>query len=243
MFKIARNLLLASTLVATAATAAEKLSDKQIKEIENLELFKRVQINVKSAYDAGSVYLLKVNVRGGSDEIYLTKDKKYLIAGDVINTTNGEKLSVPADLSKVNGNEAFTYGTGKDEYVLFTDPECPYCKKFESYLPQIKDKVKIKVMFFPLDFHKNAKDISTYVMSKKDQDAMATALFNTTKDSVDFKNRKIDAATQTKLNEKLEKQINIGKELGVQGTPAVFDKDGNKVSWVAMLSKYGIKVQ
>ena len=243
MFKIARNLLLASTLVATAATAAEKLSDKQIKEIENLELFKRVQINVKSAYDAGSVYLLKVNVRGGSDEIYLTKDKKYLIAGDVINTTNGEKLSVPADLSKVNGNEAFTYGTGKDEYVLFTDPECPYCKKFESYLPQIKDKVKIKVMFFPLDFHKNAKDISTYVMSKKDQDAMATALFNTTKDSADFKNRKIDAATQTKLNEKLEKQINIGKELGVQGTPAVFDKDGNKVSWVAMLAKYGINVQ
>lgn len=242
MFKIARNLLLAAALT-TAATAADKLSSSQIKELENLELFKRVQIKIKSAYDTGSVYLLKVNVRGGSDEIYLTKDKKYLIAGDVISTQDGSKLTVPADLSQISGNEAFTYGTGKDEYVLFTDPECPYCKKFEAYFPQIKDKVSIKVMLYPLDFHKNARDISTYVMSKKTQDEKAEALFNTKSTTPAYVNRKIDPAELTKLQAKLETQIKIGQELGVNGTPAVFDKDGNKVSWVAMLAKYGINVQ
>ena len=240
MLKIARNMLLALALASTA-NAAAKLSEKEVKSIENLELFNKVQIKVTNAFDTGSLYLLKVKVNGRSDEIYLTKDKKFLIAGDVIDTTSGAKLTVPADLSALEGKEAFTYGTGKDEYVLFTDPECPYCKKFESYFPQIADKVKIKVFYFPLDFHKNAKDISLYIMSKKTNDGKIAAM-HTTKDTPEYKNRKIDSTTLKNLTVKLDEQIELGRELGVAGTPAVFDKDGNKASWVEMLAKYGIQV-
>lgn len=242
MIKTAKNILLALALT-TSLNAAQQLSQNEISQIESLELFQGAQIKVSKAYDTGSLYLLKVTVRGGADEIYLTKDKKYLIAGDVIDTTTGGKLTVPADLSSTKGNEAFTFGTGKDEYVLFTDPECPYCKKFESYFPQIADKVNIKVFYFPLDFHKNAKDISLYVMSQKTKEAKAKAMLNTDKDSKAFKNRKYAAGELEKLEKHLEKQMKIGSDLGVRGTPAVFDKDGNKVSWVQMLEKYGIKVK
>lgn len=242
MFKMAKNLLLASALI-TGASAADKLSQKQIKEIENLEFLQKAQVKVKNAYDAGSLYLLKVNVQGRADSVYLTKDKKYLIAGNVMSTKDGARLDVPVDMSKVIGNESFTYGTGSEELVLFTDPECPYCKKFESYLPQIKDKVKIKFMFFPLDFHKNARALSTYVMNQKTDEAKAKTLFSTTKDTKAFINRKIDAKTQAKLDKQLDKQIKIGEELGVRGTPALFDLKGNKVSWVELLAKHGIQVK
>lgn len=242
MIKTARNLLLALALT-TGLNAADKLNDKQIKEIENLELFKGVQIKVNQAFDTGSLYLLKVNVRGKVDEVYLTKDKKYLIAGNVMDTLTGEKLSVPADLSEAKGNQAFTFGTGSDEYYLFTDPECPYCKKFESYFPQIKDKVKINIFYFPLDFHANARDLSIYAMSKPSQKEQIDAMFNTDKNTPEFINRKIDSSKLEELTKKLDKQIEIGKNLGVRGTPAVFDKNGNKVSWVQMLESYGIAVQ
>lgn len=81
---------------------------------------------------------------GNADEIYLTKDKKLILSGDLIDVNSGIKISAPADLTGVRGKEAFVYGKGTEEYFLFTDPECPYCKKFESYLPQIENKVKIK---------------------------------------------------------------------------------------------------
>ena len=242
MIKTARNLLLALALT-TGLNAATELNKDEIKKIENLDLFKGVNIKVNKAYDTESLYLLKVNVRGKIDEIYLTKDKKYLIAGDVMDTKTGAKLSVPADLSIAKGNQAFTFGKGNDEYYLFTDPECPYCKKFESYLAQVEDKVKINVFYFPLDFHANAKDISLYVMSQDSYKDKVNAMVNTTKDTPAFKNRKIDAKKLKSLEAKLDKQIAIGQELGVQGTPAVFDKDGNKVNWVQMLQSYGIEVK
>merc|ERR1711991_696657 len=158
-----------------------------------------------------------------------TKDKKYLIAGNVISTTDGKKLDVPVDLSAIRGKEAFTFGKGKDEYFLFTDPECPYCKKFESYFTQVEDKVKIRIFFFPLSFHANAKDISLYVMSQKSQDAKVKAFLNTTKDTPAFKNRKISKAELAKLEKKLNTQMDIGAKLGVAGTPSLFDGKGNKV--------------
>lgn len=242
MLKIIRNILL-SLAFMTNLNAAEQLSQKEIKEFEKLELFKRANIQIKQAYDTESLYLLNINVKGKADEVYLTKDKKYLIAGDVINTSNGQRLDIPVDLTNTVGKEAFTFGTGKDEYVLFTDPQCPYCKKFESYFPQIEDKVKIKVFFYPLDFHKQAKDLSMYIMSQKTQEEKVKALYKANKDLKEFKNANYSKTQKEELQKSLEKQMKVAQELGVQGTPALFDKDGNKVIWVNLLKKYNIEVR
>ncbi len=242
MSKIIRNLLLLVAMISSL-NAAQSLSSNEIKEIQNLELFKRAQVVVKQGYDAGSVYLLNVTVQGKGDKIFLTKDKKYLIAGDMISTKDGQPLEVPADLTPTLGKEAFTFGTGKDEYVLFTDPECPYCKKFEEHFPKIEDKVKIRVFYFPLDFHKNAKDISLYVMSQKNYKDKVNAMINTNKDTPAFKNKKYAKGEKEELQKHLDSQLEVAKKLGIRGTPSVYDKDGNKVVWAAMLQKYGVKVQ
>lgn len=243
MFQISKNIILSSLLLTSSAFAVSEVSKNEIMQMEKLELLKRAQIKISKAYDAGSLYLLNIKVQGKADEVYLTKDKKLLIAGDVIDTSTGMKLSVPADLSTAKGNEAFTYGTGSEEYYLFTDPECPYCKKFESYFPQIADKVKIKVFFYPLDFHKNAKDLSLYIMSKKNDKDKIDAMFAADKDLEDFKNTKHTKAELEKLEAKLAQQMQIAQDLKVQGTPALFDSEGNKVVWVGLLQKFGIEVK
>lgn len=245
MFKLLKVVFIIGALV-TFANAAEKLSDKEIKEIEALKLFQGAQVKVLRGFDSGDMYLLNVNVRGQATKIYLTKDKKYLISGDVVDTNTGRPVTVPdmpVDLTPTIGKEAFTFGKGKDEYVLFTDPECPYCKKFESYFKQIEDKVKIRVFFFPLDFHKSAKDISLYIMSQKSYEDKVKAMTTVKADSKDFVNRKIDKKELEKLEKHLASQMEIAKHLGVSGTPSVFDKNGNKVSWAAMLQGFGIVVK
>jgi len=229
--------------VVSFANAATKLSDKEVKEIESLKLFQGAQVKVKQGYDADSLYLLNVTVKGKADKVFLTKDKKYLIAGDVISTNDGRPLEVPVDLAPTLGKEAFTFGKGKDEYVLFTDPECPYCKKFESYFSQIEDKVKIRVFFFPLEMHKNAKDISLYIMSQNSYEDKVKAMTTTTKDTPAFVNRKIDKAELEKLEKDLSEQMTIAKHLGIRGTPSVFNTAGEKISWAEMLQGFGIVVK
>lgn len=242
MLKILKSLFIALALVSFA-NAATKISENEKNSIEALTLFKGAQVKITQGYDAGSLYVLNVTVQGNPDKIFLTKDKKYLLSGQAVSTTDGQALEVPIDISITKAKEAFTFGTGKDEYVLFTDPECPYCKKFESYFEQIEDKVKIRVFFFPLQSHANAEDISLYIMSQKSYEDKKKAMTTVTKDTPAFVNRKIDAKDLEKLKASLDEQMNVANKLGIRGTPSVFDAKGNKVSWVEMLQGYGITVK
>ena len=242
MFKTARNILLALSLT-TGLSAADKLSKQEINQIQTLPLIKMAQVEIQNGVDFGSLYGLSVKVKGRMDTIFLTKDKKYLLPGDAINTQDGQPLTLPVDLSATVGKEAFTFGKGQDEYILFTDPECPYCKKFESYFSEIEDKVKIKVFFYPLSFHENAKDISLYIMSQNSYEDKVRTMTKTTKDSEDFKNRKISKDKLTKLEKSLDEQMKIAQDLGISGTPSLFDKNGNKIIWAVMLEKYGVSVK
>ncbi len=236
MFNI-KKLILSSSIIATSLLASSELTQKQLKEFEELELLKNLNVKVEKGLDADSLYILDVKIRNSMDTIYITKDKKYLISGDVINTQSGKSLEMPLDMSILEGKETLNFGTGKDEYILFTDPECPYCKKFESYFPQIKDKVNIKVFYYPLSHHTKAYDISLNIMAQKTNADKIDAMLNKNYKS------KINKKDKKELQEKLDEQIQLANKLGVRGTPNVFDKEGNKVSWVNILSKYGIELK
>ena len=244
MFNFTKNVLISSLLFSSVLNAANKEVPKnEIAQMEQLELLKRAQIKINKAYDIGSLYILNITVQGNADEIYLTKDKKLILSGDVIDATNGMKISAPVDLTGIAGKEAFVFGKGTEEYILFTDPECPYCKKFESYLPQIESKVKIRVFYFPLESHENAKDLSLYVMSQKTSAKKIEAMFSASENLDKAKNAKYTQAELAKLEKSLEEQIQIGMKLNVQGTPTIFDKDGKSVVWVNLLEKFGIEVK
>lgn len=244
MFDFTKKVIISSLVLAGTLSADYKeVSKVEIAQMEQLELFKRAQIKINKAYDTGSLYILNISVQGNPDEIYLTKDKKLVLAGDVIDASNGMKITSPADVAPIRGKEAFVYGTGTEEYFLFTDPECKYCKMLESYLPKIQDKVKIRVFYYPLDSHTNAKDLSLYIMSQKTADKKISAMFDSTTIIEKAKSMKYTPAELEKLEKQLDEQIQIGMKLNVQGTPTLFDKDGKNIIWVNLLEKFGIEVK
>ena len=107
----------------------------------------------------------------------------------------------------------------------------------------IKDKVKIRVFYFPLDSHENAKDLSLYIMDKKTTSEKIDAMFDAADNLDKVKNAKYTQVQLSKLEKQLEEQIQIGTKLNVQGTPTIFDKDGKNIVWVNLLEKFGIEVK
>ena len=102
MFDFTKKVIISSLLFAVALNADFKEVPKnEIAQMEQLELFKRAQIKIVKAFDAGSLYILNINVQGNPDEIYLTKDKKMVLAGDVIDVSDGMKITAPADVAFV----------------------------------------------------------------------------------------------------------------------------------------------
>lgn len=244
MFDFTKKVIISSLLLGVSLSANNKeVSKTEIAQMEQLELFKRAQIKINKAYDTGSIYILNISVQGNKDEIYLTKDKKLVLAGDVIDASTGMKITSPADVAPIRGKEAFVYGKGTEEYFLFTDPECKYCKMLESYLPKIQDKVKIRVFYYPLDSHVNARDLSLYIMSQKTTDKKISAMFDATTNLEKVKSTKYSQAELEKLEKQLDEQMQIGMNLNVQGTPTLFDKDGKNIVWVNLLEKFGIEVK
>lgn len=242
MTKILKSLVLTSIL-SLSLFASSELSKKEIGEIEKIPILAGSGIQVLKAYKDGNFILIRANVQGNVQELVLTADKANLIAGKVYNTTTGEELAIPNDVSILKGKESVTYGTGKDIYYLFTDPECPYCKKFESYFPQIEKDVQIKVFFFPLSFHKNAVALTHSILSKKTNEQKAKTMLNISVNSDEFKNQNFTQAQKDAFNKQIDENMKLGDELGVRGTPALFDINGKSLSWVNVLQKYGVQVK
>jgi len=241
LFKGAFLVVFLTTLLN--AQQPKEVTNNELQEIKSLGLLQKANIEVKKAFDIGNLFILDASFQGKPQELFLTKDKNIIIAGNVMDANTGEGISLPMDISITKGKEAFTFGSGKDEYILFTDLECPYCKKFEGYFPQLEKHVKIRVFFYPLSFHENARDLSLYVMGQKTPQKMIETYLSVSAQSPEFINRKIDKNNEAKLEIKLQDQMQIAQKLNIAGTPTLIDKNGKKIVWVKLLEKYNIQPQ
>ena len=137
------------------------------------------------------------------------------------NVDSVKKDFKPEDFTKVA--KKVTYGTGssKYEYILFTDPECPYCKMAEEYFEDNKN-LDLHVIFAPLSFHKNAEDWSLKALSSKD---FKQAL-------KDIKQNKIpDVKITDQAKKEFKEMQDIVNKLKVNGTPVIIvvDKKEKKI--------------
>lgn len=231
-------------MASVCLLSANYLGDKKVKELNNIEFFKKINAEVKSVYDAGSFYIVSIKPQQmqGVDTVFVTKDKKTLIKGYAVDLSNGLQIDAPVkDINIAKNKEAFSVGNGKDEYMLFTDVQCPYCKELEKYFPQLLDKVKINVFYFPmLQLHPEAGELSKYQMFLAKTESNKLKVLESSVNDEGYKNRNYEINLSNELDKKLKEQMNIGEEFGVQGTPTLITKEGKKINFMEFLSKYNI---
>ncbi|NPA11860.1 MAG: thioredoxin fold domain-containing protein [Epsilonproteobacteria bacterium] len=202
-------------------------------------LIKKGEVKLRGTLKNG-FYVIEIDTKRGKGLLYLTKDLKYTIIGQVIDNKTMKPLipNFPKNLQTINKGVMFTFGKGKKEIYLVTDPECPFCKKLEKEKGEfIKNNYKVHVILFPLPFHKNAKAMSYYILAGKNDQERAKRMQEILKGSDTWKKFKPTKAQKAKFDQELQNAQAAARELGARGTPSVFDKNLEPINW----TKLGVK--
>ncbi len=106
---------------------------------------------------------------------------------------------------------------GKGERVLavFSDPDCPYCRRLETELVKL-DNITLYTFPYPLEgLHAEAKDKSIAVWCSANRSQAWTELMKSGK-----------APAIRSCDHPIERNIQLGQRLGIQGTPTLLSSDG-----------------
>jgi len=218
-----------------ALTLTLLAGDIDPKPFKSIKMLSPEHITIAKAYDHGLIYELSLEIftqRGIQyTTAYVTKDKKVVVLGDALDANTGEAIKRPLDMKSIRENADIVYGTGSNELIVFTDPECPYCVKFEKMWPSLSKKVKLYVYFMPLSNHRNATQMSYYVMNKQGQAAKSKAILDMANGDTSFERLSMTQEMHDSLGEKIKENQTLANQFGVRGTPAVFDNKGATVNW------------
>jgi len=219
-------------------------SDKILKKEETINLLKLTPIyyRVKSQLDKEiklkgveqkDFYILTLQTPEGSGNIFITKDKKYTILGNIFDNKKHNVLTPHYKVNKeiVKKGILFSFGEGKKDLYVVTDPECPFCREFEKKAKNSKlmKDYKVHIIFLPLSFHKHSKAMIYYILSADNEKEKIERFHKTL--SGDNSWKKFTPTKEQK--EKIDKEIKLSKkaaaELGVQGTPSFYDSEFNEI--------------
>ncbi|MCW8853682.1 MAG: DsbC family protein [Gammaproteobacteria bacterium] len=156
--------------------------------------------------------------------VYMTKDAKYLIDGDLmdmqskVNLTESARGSIRKDaLSQLGEENMLVYkpkGEVKQTITVFTDIYCPYCRKLHNEMAEYMDNnVKVRYIFLPFKGKKSYDD-SVSVWCAKDRNAA----LDEAKAGEDIEQKTCDNP--------IDKHKALATTLSIRGTPAIMFEDG-----------------
>ncbi len=243
-----KNITILTVLIAgvtTGINAADvKLDTAKLKEIRaTTKVLQNPALTIKDGIDKDSVYFLKLDAKSqrGSRIITAFVDKKTgaVYFGNGVNK-DGKPMAFPKEGKIIKDGISFSYGTGKKELYLVTDPECPYCMKFEKALTGKLDDYTVHVILYPLPFHKKAPAMVEWIMEGKDdlhkrERFEELMLKKSTEYKALIKDPKKPFKYTAQTQEKVSKALKAVQELGARGTPIAYDSKFNEIPRSALL--------
>lgn len=124
------------------------------------------------------------------------------------------------DFKKIPLDTALRMGpkNAKKKIAVFTDPDCPYCRKLHDEMKKVAEKrkdVAFYIVLFPLEFHKDADRKSRTLLCEKDQALIDDA----------FAGKPVpDPKCKT---DQIEKNKALAAEFDFTGTPSMVRYDGD----------------
>ena len=190
------------------------------------------QANIESITKTPYLGLYEMLVDG--EVIYTDADFTYLIFGSIVETKTRTNLTdarqreiedkklkalafpfeqLPFELAikKVKGN-------GSRKVAVFSDPDCPFCRKLEKDIEKITD-VTIYTFLFPIEqLHPKAPEMSRAIWCAPDRVK-----------AWDEYMLKGVVPKSPKCDNPVEKIVAYGQSKKINGTPTIFFTDGKRV--------------
>ena len=172
-------------------------------------------------------YLGMYEVRLGSEILYTDEKMTYIFSGNVIDAKTMQNLTEKRlrDLSAIkfedlplSGAFKTVRGNGKRVLAVFSDPNCPYCKRFEKDLAKASD-ITIYTFLYPIlsqDSHDKAKAVWCSADRVKAWDELML-------------NAVVPAAAAANCDTPIEKNLELGRKYRISGTPTLIFANGERV--------------
>lgn len=163
----------------------------------------------------------------GAHIVYTDANANYLIDGMLIDTVSKRNLTqekveklTRVDFNSLPFSQAIKVvrGNGERRMAVFSDPDCPFCKRLEPELAKL-DNVTIYIFPYPLPMHKGADHKARLVWCSPDpakawDDMMLRGKLPQGKD---------DCPNPIQAN------IALAEKLNIQGTPHIILSDGRRI--------------
>lgn len=174
------------------------------------------------------LYEVVVDGPRGPTLVYASGKGDYLLVGELLDVKNrrnltGERMdkltAIQFDSLPLNQAIKIVQGNGQRRLAVFSDPDCPYCRKVEQELAKVKD-VTLYMFPYPLPMHPDAARKSKLVWCSRDR---ATAWREM------MLNNRLPEGVKPDCENPVDENLALGQRLRIDGTPALVFADGRRV--------------
>lgn len=213
------------SLALTAALAPACLAQEAvIRETLTKRLPGLPQIDEVSKTPIPGLY----EVRMGAEILYTDERGEHVIEGSITETKTRTNLTearleklTAIDFASLPLKDAIVWkqGTGARKLVVFADPNCGYCKKFENEMQQVKN-VTVYTFLYPILGGDSPEKSRNIWCAKDNSAAWRSWMINGT--------APVRSMGQCDTSA-LQRNVALGKKYRVNGTPALVFEDGKRV--------------
>lgn len=168
--------------------------------------------------------------------VYTDANAQYVFLGDVIDIKNRVNLSkarlsvlniVPMNQLPLNNALKMVKGKGERKLVVFSDADCPFCRKFEEELKKV-DNITVYTFLYPIEgLHPKAAQISRQVWCAPDKN----------KAWDDYMTSGKIPGNDGKCDNPINENIALGGKLGINGTPTIILANGQRIPGMVPAAK------
>lgn len=209
---------------------AEKISPEQIKQ-QFEKQYPDVKVKSVASTPIPEIYELVVGEAPQQEVVYTDATVAHLLVGNLIDTKSKESLTEKRlielnkpDLKQFPLQNALkdVRGNGQRQLIVFSDPDCPFCKKLEADSLSKLDNVTIYTFLYPLaELHPDAPKKSRQIWCSKDplkawHDHMRNG-------------KEVDAKASDSCKNPVDETIALGNKLNFTGTPTLIFANGEAV--------------
>lgn len=202
----------------------------------------RIEAALKAAYPATSFRDVRPTPLPGIYEVsmgrnlaYVGSDGRYFLFGHLYDMREQRDLTADRleadrriDFASLPLADAITTvrGNGTRMVAVFSDPDCPYCRRLEQELAKLDD-VTVHTFLYPLaELHPEARQRAIAVWCAPDRTVAWRALMVNGK-----------APPAGECAHPIDRNIALARKLGVEGTPALFDVRGRHLAGAAPVQR------
>ena len=164
----------------------------------------------------------------GPELFYISKDGRYVFRGDILepatqrNITEEKRSAARARVINDLGEDTMVvFAPAKTKYTVnvFTDIDCPYCRKFHQEIPELnKGGIKVRYLAFP----------RTGQGSRGYEKAVSVWCSRNRVEAMDEAKAGMEMP-RASCDNPIEKHSLAGRLVGVTGTPSIVLEDGQIV--------------